>query len=138
MADKLDLLLKDYITGNLDRKIQSRINCITFKIKYKSKPDNLGIRTAYSGGSEPENSLLMKEKINKALDDDDVLNELITNRAALNLWWPTEDEVAKKALVMYHKKKWTWSGVAMEMKADRSTLFRRIDDLKIRIGHYTI
>jgi len=138
MADKLDELIRDYVTGNLDRKIQSRVNIITFELKYKSKPDNLGIRTAYSGGSEQESALLLKEKIDNALENDEVLNELIENKNALDMWWPSEDEFAKKALCIYYRKKWTWNGVALELGADRTTVFRRIDDLKERIGHYTV
>ncbi|MGY0180632.1 DUF722 domain-containing protein [Lactococcus garvieae] len=138
MADKLDKIIGDYVTGNLDRQIQSRINTITFKIKYKSKPDNLGIRTAYKGGSEQESKLLLQERIDKEIAEDILLNELMQHKSTLDMWWPSEDELAKKALYMYYNKKWTWNGVANEICADRSTIFRRIEELKRRIRPYII
>ncbi|WP_339000235.1 DUF722 domain-containing protein [Lactococcus garvieae] len=138
MADKLDRLIKDYVTGNLDKQIQSRINTITFKIKYKSKPDNLGIRTAYKGGSEQESTLLMQEKIEKALEEDEELNTLLSNKREFDRWWPSEDELVKEALSIYYKKKWTWSGVALDIGTDRSTIFRRLDELKSRLSPYII
>lgn len=138
MADKLDRLIKDYVTGNLDKQIQSRINTITFKIKYKSKPDNLGIRTAYKGGSEQESKLLLQERIDREIAEDTLLNELKQHKSALDMWWPSEDELAKKALSMYHNNRWTWNGVASEICADRSTIFRRIDELKERINPYIV
>lgn len=138
MADKLDRLIKDYVTGNLNKQIQSRINTITFKIKYKNKTDTLGIRTAYKGGSEQESALLMKEKIEKALDEDEELNILLSNKREFDRWWPSEDELVKKALSIYYKKKWTWNGVALEIGTDRSTIFRRLDELKRRLSPYII
>ncbi|MFK4936419.1 DUF722 domain-containing protein [Lactococcus garvieae] len=138
MADKLDRLIKDYVTGNLDKQIQSRIDTITFKIKYKSKPDNLGIRTAYKGGSEQESALLMQEKIEKALEEDEELNTLLSNKREFDRWWPSEDELVKKALSIYYKKKWTWNGVALDIGTDRSTIFRRLDELKGRLSPYII
>lgn len=138
MADKLDRLIKDYVTGNLDKQIQSRINTITFKIKYKSKPDNLGIRTAYKGGSEQESALLMQEKIEKALEEDEELNTLLSNKREFDRWWPSEDKLVKEALSIYYKKKWTWNGVALDIGTDRSTIFRRLDELKSRLSPYII
>lgn len=138
MADKLDRLIKDYVTGNLDKQIQSRINTITFKIKYKSKPDNLGIRTAYKGGSEQESALLIREKIEKALEEDEELNTLLSNKREFDRWWPSEDELVKEALSIYYKKKWTWNGVALDIGTDRSTIFRRLDELKSRLSPYII
>ncbi len=138
MADKLDRLIKDYVTGNLDKQIQSRINTITFKIKYKSKPDNLGIRTAYKGVSEQESKLLLQERIDKEIAEDTLLNELKQHKSTLDLWWPSEDELAKRALYIYYKNKWTWNGVAIEIGSDRSTILRRIDKLKARVSPYII
>lgn len=138
MADKLDRIIGDYVNGNLEKQIQSRINNITFKIKYKSKVDNLGIRTAYKGSSEPERILLLKERIDRELDEDIILNELRQYKNALDIWWPSEDQLAKKALTIYYNKRWTWNGVAAELCADRSTIFRRIEGLKKRLSPYII
>ncbi len=38
--DRLDRLIRDYVNGNIDKRIEARIEQLT----YKSKIDNLGIR----------------------------------------------------------------------------------------------
>ena len=63
MADKLDKIIGDYVNGRLEARIKS----IESRYLYKQKVDNLGIRTAYSGGSKPESHVLNKE----ALENDE-------------------------------------------------------------------
>lgn len=63
MPDKLDKIIGDYVNGRLEARIKS----IESRYLYKQKVDNLGIRTAYSGGSKPESHVLNKE----ALENDE-------------------------------------------------------------------
>ena len=76
--DKLDRLIRDYVNGNIDKRIEARIEQLT----YKSKIDNLGIRTAYSGGSEEEQALLLREKIR----DDALILQLEHEKYQVEAW----------------------------------------------------
>ena len=79
MADKLDRIIGDYVNGRLEARIKS----IESRYLYKQKVDNLGIRTAYSGGSEPESHVLNKE----ALENDEELIKLKDLMYQFNLWY---------------------------------------------------
>ncbi|MDN6589962.1 MAG: RinA family protein, partial [Lactobacillus sp.] len=76
--DRLDRLIRDYVNGNIDKRIEARIEQLT----YKSKIDNLGIRTAYSGGSEEEQALLLREKIR----DDALILQLEHEKYQVEAW----------------------------------------------------
>ncbi|MQW23900.1 MULTISPECIES: RinA family protein [unclassified Lactococcus] len=79
MADKLDRIIGDYVNGRLEAKIKSIEN----RYLYKQKVDNLGIRTAYSGGSEAESNLLNKE----ALENDEEYLRLNEQLTILDFWF---------------------------------------------------
>ena len=57
--DRLDKLIRDYVKGHLDKRIEARIEQLT----YKSRVDNMGIRTAFNGESEQLRKVLLEEKI---------------------------------------------------------------------------
>ncbi|MFK4973368.1 DUF722 domain-containing protein [Lactococcus garvieae] len=57
--DRLDKLIRDYVKGHLDKRIEARIEQLT----YKSRVDNMGIRTAFNGDSEQLRKVLLEEKI---------------------------------------------------------------------------
>ncbi|MEI2419556.1 DUF722 domain-containing protein [Arthrospira platensis SPKY2] len=76
--DRLDRLIRDYVNGNIDKRIEARIEQLT----YKSKIDNLGIRTAYSGGSEEYQALILKEQIR----DDALILQLKHQKYQIEAW----------------------------------------------------
>lgn len=79
MADKLDRIIGDYVNGRLEARIKSIEN----RYLYKQKIDNLGIRTAYSGGSEQESHVIDKEK----LENDEEYLKLKEQILILDFWF---------------------------------------------------
>jgi Protein of unknown function (DUF722). len=79
VADKLDRIIGDYVNGRLEARIKS----IESRYLYKQKVDNLGIRTAYSSGSEPESHVLNKE----ALENDEELIRLRELIRQIDIWY---------------------------------------------------
>jgi hypothetical protein len=91
MADKLDRIIGDYVNGRLEARIKS----IESRYLYKQKVDNLGIRTAYSGGSEPESHVLNKE----ALENDEELIRLRELIRQIDIWYLPLIQVEKEVNV---------------------------------------
>ncbi|MGL5895601.1 MAG: RinA family protein [Lactococcus lactis] len=110
MADKLDRIIGDYVNGRLDARIKS----IESRYLYKQKVDNLGIRTAYSGGSEPESQVLNKE----ALENDEEYIKLKDLMYQFNLWYDSliynEKEIVRLKHFGYGGL--TWYRVIMELE----------------------
>ncbi|USI47181.1 RinA family protein [Lactococcus lactis] len=110
MADKLDRIIGDYVNGRLDARIKS----IESRYLYKQKVDNLGIRTAYSGGSEPESHVLNKE----ALENDEEYIKLKDLMYQFNLWYDSliynEKEIVRLKHFGYGGL--TWYRVIMELE----------------------
>lgn len=102
MADKLDRIIGDYVNGRLDAKLKS----IESRYLYRQKVDNLGIRTAYSGGSEPLSNVLNKE----ALENDEELIRLKELIRQINIWYlpliEVEKEVIKLKCEGYNGRYW--------------------------------
>ena len=90
MADKLDRIIGDYVNGRLEARIKS----IESRFLYKQKVDNLGIRTAYSGGSEPESHVLNKE----ALENDEELIRLRELIRQIDIWYLPLIQVEKEVI----------------------------------------
>lgn len=109
MADKLDRIIGDYVNGRLEARIKS----IESRYLYKQKVDNLGIRTAYSGGSEPESHVLNKE----ALENDEEYIKLKDLMYQFNLWYDSliynEKEIVRLKHFGYGGL--TWYRVIMEL-----------------------
>ncbi|KAF6609675.1 MULTISPECIES: DUF722 domain-containing protein [unclassified Lactococcus] len=76
--DRLDRLIRDYVNGNIDKRIEARIEQLT----YKSKIDNLGIRTSYNGDSEQLRAVLLKEQI----QDDALIIQLKHQKYQIEAW----------------------------------------------------
>ena len=102
MADKLDRIIGDYVNGRLEARIKS----IESRYLYKQKVDNLGIRTAYSGGSEPESHVLNKE----ALENDEELIRLRELIRQIDIWYlpliQVEKEVIRLKCEVYNGRYW--------------------------------
>lgn len=109
MADKLDRIIGDYVNGRLEARIKS----IESRYLYKQKVDNLGIRTAYSGGSEPENHVLSKE----ALENDEEYIKLKDLMYQFNLWYESLVDEEKEIIRLKHfgYGGFTWYRVMMEL-----------------------
>ncbi len=109
MADKLDRIIGDYVNGRLEARIKS----IESRYLYKQKVDNLGIRTAYSGGSEPESHVLNKE----ALENDEELIKLKDLMYQFSLWYEPLIKEEKEIIKLKHcgYGGFTWYRVMMEL-----------------------
>lgn len=110
MADKLNKIIGDYVNG----RIQARIQSIESSYMYKAKSDNLGIRTAYSGGAEPESKALNRE----AMEEDIELIRLKEIVKQFSLWYEpliyTNKEIIKLKHLGYGGA--TWSMVEMDLR----------------------
>ena len=90
MADKLDRIIGDYVNGRLEARIKS----IESRYLYKQKVDNLGIRTAYSGGSEQLSHVINQEK----LDSDEELIRLRELIRQIDIWYLPLIQVEKEVI----------------------------------------
>ena len=138
MADKLDRIIGDYVNGRLDARIKS----IESRYLYRQKVDNLGIRTAYSGGSEPESSALNKE----ALENDEELKALNELKYQFHIWYEplidTEKEIIKLKHCGYGGFPWYRvmmelenKGIDIPMKKAKSIYYRFRKDIDPFIGY---
>lgn len=124
MADKLDFLIRDYITGRLAANIKAE------EIMMRSSPrfDNLGIRGDYVNKTAPQEAYLLRLEANKKL------NNMKKQQEMLDIFWPVEDNFAKKALTIYYIKNLTWAGVALELNSNRQTVWEAISEMKDRLS----
>ena len=122
--DKLDRLIRDYVNGLIDKKIQARINQLT----YKSKVDNLGIHTAYHGGSEQESYILNKERI----DEDEIIRQLKYEKSQIEVWYFSYPEAKTICELRWKKGMQQWE-IKDEVKMSESTIKRRYNELKEKI-----
>lgn len=110
MADKLNKIIGDYVNG----RIQARIQSIESSYMYRAKSDNLGIRTVYNGGSEPESIVLNKE----AMEENEELIRLKEIVKQFSLWYEpliyTNKEIIKQKHLGYGGT--TWSMVEMDLR----------------------
>lgn len=110
MADKTDKVISDYINGRMQAKIQAIENRYQFRVKQ----DNLGIRTAYKGTSEPEGNLLDKER----MEQDKELIELRRAFGLLESLYNTLTSSEKKIIEFKYKgySGFPWYRVIMELE----------------------
>jgi Protein of unknown function (DUF722). len=110
VTDKLNKIIGDYVNG----RIQARIQSIESSYMYKAKSDNLGIRTAYSGGAEPESKTLNRE----AMKEDAELIRLKEIVKQFSLWYEpliyTNKEIIKLKHLGYGGA--TWNMVEMDLR----------------------
>ncbi|WP_407350156.1 RinA family protein [Lactococcus garvieae] len=112
MADKTDKVISDYVNG----RIKSRILSIESRYLYRAKHDNLGIKTAYKGTSEPEGKTLDKER----MDEDSELIELKRMLELLEPLFNTLTETEKRIVELRYKgySGYTWDRVIMELELE--------------------
>ena len=139
MADKLDRIIGDYVNGRLEARIKS----IESRYLYKQKVDNLGIRTAYSGGSEQLSHVINQEK----LENDEEYIKLKDLMYQFNLWYDSliynEKEIVRLKHFGYGGL--TWYRVIMELdnegieiseKKAKFIYYRFRKDINPHIGYF--
>ncbi|WP_270220136.1 DUF722 domain-containing protein [Lactococcus lactis] len=128
MADKLDRIIGDYLTGRLAANIEAR----ELDLRARKPKDNLGIRTQSLGMAPQEIEYLRVEE-----DElNGVLGKMKRQREILDMFWDVECSDTKKALLLHYKQRMTWYGVAQEMFVGVTTLWRWNKSFKEMIRPY--
>ena len=122
--DKIDRLIRDYVNGFIDKRIEAIEN----RYRYKSKIDNLGIRTAYSGVSEQERAILLKEQIE---NDPEIIN-LKYQKNQIEAWYHSFPDAKMICELRWKKNMQQWE-IEQEMRMSRSTVYNRYVELKAEI-----
>ena len=122
MADKLDLLISDYMTGMLQVKINSRKMWIT-RQKHEEKVGGKGSRKA-----EPQLDRLITiesdTKLQLLLDQKKTLDDLMT---------ALDGTTIKQAIICKFKYRLSWDNTATRVGFDESTLRKQYADFKAKM-----
>ena len=124
--DKLDRLVRDYVTGNLDARIAAR----KIALKYPAREDNLGIH-AQSKGVAPQEALYLR------LDSDELLSAMIGQKEILDLFWRVESEETKEIIKLrYCDGGMYWYQIEQEVYLSKVVLWKRYNNFKRMILPY--
>lgn len=128
MADKLDRIIGDYLTGKLAANIKAR----EIDLRARKPTDNLGIRTQSLGIAPQESEFLRVEE-----DElNGILGKMKRQKEILDMFWDVECSETKKALLLHYQQRMTWYGVAQEMFVGVTTLWRWNKSFKEMIRPY--
>nr|DAF69543.1 MAG TPA: Protein of unknown function (DUF722) [Caudoviricetes sp.] len=128
MADKLDRIIGDYVTGKLAANIKAR----ELDLRARKPTDNLGIRTQSLGIAPQESEFLRVEE-----DElNGILGKMKRQKEILDMFWDVECSETKKALLLHYQQRMTWYGVAQEMFVGVTTLWRWNKSFKEMIRPY--
>lgn len=128
MADKLDRIIGDYLTGRLAANIKAR----ELDLRARKPKDNLGITTQSLGIAPQEIEYLRVEE-----DElNGVLGKMKRQKEILDMFWDVECSDTKKALLLHYQQRMTWYGVAQEMFVGVTTLWRWNKSFKEMIRPY--
>ncbi|MDT2858185.1 DUF722 domain-containing protein [Lactococcus lactis] len=128
MADKLDRIIGDYLTGRLAANIKAR----ELDLRARKPTDNLGIRTQSLGIAPQESEFLRVEE-----DElNGILGRMKRQKEILDMFWDVECSETKKALLLHYQQRMTWYGVAQEMFVGVTTLWRWNKSFKEMIRPY--
>lgn len=128
MADKLDRIIGDYLTGKLAANIKAR----ELDLRARKPTDNLGIRTQSLGIAPQESEFLRVEE-----DElNGILGKMKRQKEILDMFWDVECSETKKALLLHYQQRMTWFGVAQEMFVGVTTLWRWNKSFKEMIRPY--
>lgn len=128
MADKLDRIIGDYLTGRLAANIKAR----ELDLRARKPTDNLGIRTQSLGIAPQESEFLRVEE-----DElNGILGRMKRQKEILDMFWNVECSETKKALLLHYQQRMTWYGVAQEMFVGVTTLWRWNKSFKEMIRPY--
>lgn len=128
MADKLDRIIEDYLTGKLAANIKAR----ELDLRARKPTDNLGIRTQSLGIAPQESEFLRVEE-----DElNGILGRMKRQKEILDIFWDVECSETKQALLLHYQQRMTWYGVAQEMFVGVTTLWRWNKSFKEMIRPY--
>lgn len=128
MADKLDRIIGDYLTGKLAANIKAR----ELDLRARKPTDNLGIRMQSLGIAPQESEFLRVEE-----DElNGILGKMKRQKEILDMFWDVECSETKKALLLHYQQRMTWYGVAQEMFVGVTTLWRWNKSFKEMIRPY--
>ena len=128
MADKLDRIIGDYLTGRLAANIKAR----ELDLRARKPTDNLGVRTQSLGIAPQESEFLRVEE-----DElNGILGRMKRQKEILDMFWDVECSETKKALLLHYQQRMTWYGVAQEMFVGVTTLWRWNKSFKEMIRPY--
>jgi RinA family phage transcriptional activator len=125
MADYVDRLIKDFVTGRLDVMIKAR----RLELSARKPPENIG------GGRVPNNTAPQEILIIK-FDEDKVLRQLETQKEMLNLWWGCENPDTKIIISMKYKQGLCWYQIAQQLFIGESTARLKYQGFKDMIYSY--
>jgi hypothetical protein len=128
MADKLDRIIGDYLTGRLAANIKAR----ELDLRARKPKDNLGIRTQSLGIAPQEIEYLRVEEDELK----GVLGKMKRQKEILDMFWYIECSDTKKALLLHYRQRMTWYAVAQEMFVGVTTLWRWNKSFKEMIRPY--
>lgn len=123
MADKLDLLISDYMTGMLQVKINSRERWIT-REKHEERIGSGGTKNTTA---PQERNYLIKEadkELGRLIDQKQTLDDLM---AAL------DGTTIKQVIICKFKYRLSWANTATRVGFDESTLRKQYADFKIKL-----
>lgn len=119
MADKLDLLISDYMTGMLQVKINSRERWIT----REKHEERIG-----SGGTNTPTAPQERRMI--ILEEDTKLQKMIDKKAILDDLMGTVSDEIRTIIILRFKDKQQWWQIATRLYMDERTARRKYDNLK--------
>ncbi|QYU58199.1 RinA family protein [Weissella confusa] len=125
MADRVDKVLNDYFTGNLDRKIRMRVAMINTA---NSIDENVGGgRAQYKYSNAVENKLISEE-------NDAILRAIRHNKKVIDTWTQEMDEVRYDVIREIYLRRKTWVDIGNEYGVSRTTMNEWRNDLKKSIA----
>lgn len=124
MADKIDHLLTDYFTDNLDVDIKMR----KLELSYHSNDDeNIG------GGRMQNNVVRGAEITMQKLDDDYMLMHLTYIKEVIGMMFDTQTETVQKIIQERYGRKKSWLAISMIVHIDERTARERRNEFKALI-----
>lgn len=119
MADRLDMLLSDYMTGMLQVKINSRERWIT-REKHEERV----------GGSGTSSNTSSQERRLLIIESDTQLQKMIDQKQTLDELMNTVSQEIKTIIVLRFREKKQWWQIATRLYIDERTARRKYDNLK--------
>lgn len=120
MADKIDHLISDYVTGRLDVKIKTR----RLELSARTSTEDIGGSKTHNNNTAPQELLIMK------FDEDWKLRELESKKDILDLWWDIWDQETKDIVNARYVKREEWWKVAQDLYIDERTARRKYQQFK--------
>lgn len=124
MADKVDKLLTDYFTGDLQRKISMRVDMLNTVQEIDENTG--GGRAQYKYSNAVENKMITEES-------DAELVALRHNKKVIDSWTSGMDEVRYQVMKEMYCRHKTWDKIALDNGVSRTTMAEWRKELKFSI-----